>query len=949
MSVEFLVKVLPWPAEGDPGYINLHWIEKGGRSGMPGWPCASPLQMYSTRDFIGKNNKPVDFYICMSLQAEALDKVSKSTGKAYKAAVRKRENVLALKSLFIDVDEKNYPDAKALLVDFERFRHETSLPFPNAIVHSGGGYHFYYALNQSITLVEWQPLANSLSNAIKQHGLQADTQCTVDAARVLRLPATLNYKYDPPKKVVVKHLSDNDFSAEFLAGKLAPYQTSAPVQVGFQGLPIAGPPVPNNLAAGIEPPKAYLVPPQDLIHECPLFAEAIQTKGANYSNPLWNLTTLLATFMENGPSLARIMAKGHKTYVEADTDALYARKEKEKADRNIGWPTCKAFSDAGSTVCKTCPNFAGNKSPLNFAKKNGVMGTVPIKQTINVPGYVYENGRFFRIGYTKDDPPQEEKTLVFRHEIRDWGIPPVASAGEVPFLQFRVPAINNYPIKVPFGALPNAFKLTEVLADQRMVLNRYERKEMELFMPLFAQQLQDSKEQVLDEVSASGWNTNRKTGDVDGFSYNGVCYGEKFNRTARLLDPALHRQYSPCGTPDAWRKLADKFIEPDRHSVNTLVAASLAGPLVEFTGCSGLILSVYSTTGKGKSTGAKLGQAIFGSPKLGVNQLKDTTNSLYDKMASLHSLTCYFDESRFDVKDRDALFQMTSGKDKSRLTNAIQQREIRSWNTLLVLISNDGTSQIIDRSAPAHMRVLEVLVEHKPTNNLSFVDIDFLAGELENNYGHRGATYAKFLAKNIKRIKNDVLTTKQRLATITSADQEERFWIAIITCLLLGAQYGNELEFTNFDIQGMESFLIDTMNNMRRQRVTETINVNSFDSIHDLLTEYIKARRPTTARMGVDQNAKPIMLNSPEFNAKGVALNVQIGTVDKVLRVSESDFRRYCSMEKHSYKNLHDGFVRELGMTKVNGARIGGAGHKNAVERLWHFDMSKWPADKVFD
>ena len=43
-------------------------------------------------------------------------------------------------------------------------------------------------LTRALTREEWQPLANALAQAAKQHGLKCDTQCTIDSARVLRVP-----------------------------------------------------------------------------------------------------------------------------------------------------------------------------------------------------------------------------------------------------------------------------------------------------------------------------------------------------------------------------------------------------------------------------------------------------------------------------------------------------------------------------------------------------------------------------------------------------------------------------------------------------------------------------------------------------------------------------------------------------------------------------------------
>ena len=69
------------------------------------------------------------------------------------------------------------------------------------------------ALERSLTLAEWFPLASALAEATRQHGLLCDTQCTVDAARILRVPGTLNHKTNPPNPTSLISLGvrhDND-------------------------------------------------------------------------------------------------------------------------------------------------------------------------------------------------------------------------------------------------------------------------------------------------------------------------------------------------------------------------------------------------------------------------------------------------------------------------------------------------------------------------------------------------------------------------------------------------------------------------------------------------------------------------------------------------------------------------------------------------------------------
>jgi hypothetical protein len=77
-------------------------------------------------------------------------------------------------------------------------------------------------------------------------------------------------------------------------------------------------------------------------------------------------SVLGSTFIENGNVIAHEISKGHASYSEADTQAMYDRKVAERHDRGIGYPSCAAIKGAGCNACGSCPQFGKIKSPLNL-------------------------------------------------------------------------------------------------------------------------------------------------------------------------------------------------------------------------------------------------------------------------------------------------------------------------------------------------------------------------------------------------------------------------------------------------------------------------------------------------------------------------------------------------------------------------------------------------------
>ena len=117
---------------------------------------------------------------------------------------RKVTNVKHLKSFFLDLDcgpSKDFTNQTEAINELRKFCGKLSLPKP-LMVNSGRGIHAYWPLTERVCLDDWLPVAEALKKQCAQHGLLADPAVTSDAARILRVPSTHNYKSDPPSEVV---------------------------------------------------------------------------------------------------------------------------------------------------------------------------------------------------------------------------------------------------------------------------------------------------------------------------------------------------------------------------------------------------------------------------------------------------------------------------------------------------------------------------------------------------------------------------------------------------------------------------------------------------------------------------------------------------------------------------------------------------------------------------
>ncbi len=272
---------MPWPKDGE-GYVNIHWSEKKPNEAKPVWSGRASRTLdeaISVLDWITSQPGKREIYVCMSAQRTALEKISKK-GTKYLVPVRNQQNVIELKSLYLDIDFKagdhGYESAHDAVVALKSFIKATGLPAPSIIVRSGGGLHVHFCLSRVLTREEWQPLAMALVEAGKRHGLKADWQVTGNSARLLRIPGTENNKQDAPRPVTLAgNQTGSDYTPERLWQALEPYKVVVPSQ-GAKQLQFEQPgaalaeafkavPLSNELSAGIEKHEYTPVHLDDLV------------------------------------------------------------------------------------------------------------------------------------------------------------------------------------------------------------------------------------------------------------------------------------------------------------------------------------------------------------------------------------------------------------------------------------------------------------------------------------------------------------------------------------------------------------------------------------------------------------------------------------------------------------------------------------------------------------
>lgn len=926
---EFMSWVVPWPQAGDHGVVNIHWTVPD-QKGMRGKPFSQLADFLSFVRWANAHTKFVkDIYFCLSMQSE-VGKLS-AAGKA--TAKRIAENAVALTSIWIDSDikEKGYKTLEELLNALQKFITDARLPPPSALIHSGGGVHVYWISDHPLTVDEWRLYAYGLKDAALEHGFICDYGVTTDEARILRIPGTWNHKTVPPKPVRLLQLGTRyNFKTSLeairavsaVAKRVTMPPTTLPSFV-LRGKPAAA-------FAGLTPERfegiGYTDAPLDwkpLKDECGFFADALKTGGAKYSQPMWNLSTLMATFLGDGYALAHIMGDKHPGYSKETTDALWDRKLAERKDRGLGWPSCNAIQAAGCTRCAACPHFGQIKSPLNLTAtyvppevQPNVLavplggGTAVIIAPPNIeavarkkaalpPGYEYiaashETGKiiekdlgggrmrpeFVKIFLTDIDlsnawvEREPEKILHFHAET---------TKGIVEEITVKQADLATLP------TLTHSLTLQGILFTNPSLLGDF-------FM--FTLQKLHNAVAALRSVSF-GW--FEEDGAEAGFAYGGRLYLRGGTDTVCSMgDPETRKIYTPCGSIEPWFDCLKLVTSQKRPELEVITAAAFAAPLMHLTGQPNGTLSIFGDPGAGKSTALEVGAAVWGHRKLSKQQPDVSKKSLLEKMGQLCNLPIYWDDIRDYQMEKtgETLTSVSHGAEGGTLTRDRHQRRTGSWESILVVTSNysmvDYMLKKNKNDAATLYRTFEFQVtkEADPTDMPTY-EADRLMMKLANNFGNMGVRYAQLLASDPVWVAKEMATVEKEFAEAVKQKQEERFWLSLCVGILTGAKLA-ALVGVNFNIPAMRKFLMEVYVKQRDRVKVEAAIGGSEDHTRITLVSFVKSCSDNTLRtdkmlaVGSPGKSSVHMISHPHNQGNPIHVNWVMS--QNTLRISKEAF-----------------------------------------------------------
>lgn len=713
--------------------------------------------------------------------------------------VRLQTNVQAVKALWFDIDvgkEDCYPTKRAAVEALQAFISKTALPSP-MVVDSGGGLHVYWPLESELAFAEWRPLAEKLKQVAMACGLTIDVQCTSDAARVLRVPGTHNFKRDVARPVEVKRAA-GPFDAAAIGAALDTVVAALGIATRALAVPSAFDALGSNVEKTFDPLHFPTV-----VKNCPQMEAVFRARG-NVSEPVWYAALSIARLCRNPEKAIAAVSDGHPQYSADATEKKVAQLEA----RGIGPATCKKWSELVSNGCDSCrwkdkissPAVSGRKvleaAPPTVEVPQVVTGIeVPdlVVQELPNPPWPYkrrEGGGVVIEMEAKDDEPPQTVTLI------DYDFYPIKRIEDEDTQQHIVhwrahtltDGVKTFRIEPSSVATSN--DCGKVLGDLGVGVRPKHRNLMVDYMVAYVQQL--SKTIAAEKVlSRLGWRDDDRR-----FVLPGRCYGPNGVELVNV-NPDVQaglRGLESRGDFETWKQAQSFYnhrgYEP--HAFTFLTA--FGAPLFKFSGHKGAIISLVGPSGAGKSTVLHAANSVWGHPDelmLNGDKAGSTPTARIIKISLHNNLPVSVDEiTKLSADDVGTLCYMISqghGKDRATQRGKLAN-DMERWCTMMACSANlsiyEKLAENKSNASAEAARVFEMMVEAR-RNGMAEAD-EFLR-VLRNNYGLAGDKFAAYITANRDQVKQLVQSSIQKANDATGNDPVARFWTAAVGANIAGA------------------------------------------------------------------------------------------------------------------------------------------------------------------
>lgn len=871
-----------------------------------------------------KDSRVQKFYPTLEAAVDAAKQLQNNGFDSYYALAtfkdgssRQVKNAQAMRSLFLDLDcgvGKPYTTQVEAVHALKVFCKTTGIPRP-LLVNSGRGVHVYWALQDAIPVDEWVPLASRLKDLCDKHKLYADPVVTADAARILRVPGTLNYKDAPPKPVEVLFSDSGPTTAAQwgqILGNTPHSKKFAPAEMNDASKALLGSFVSKFKIIILKTAKG--VGCQQIGH--------IYAEQAGIEEPLWRAALSVANYCVDRSKAIHLISKKHLDY-----DANYTEK---KASETKGPYTCATFEKLSPGGCEGCPNRGVIRSPIvlgremeeataadnTVVEKLADVPTAPA-QTYVIPKYPPPYLRPKNGGVAKRVRGEDADIVVpiYHNDIYVVRRMVDVEFGESVLVRLHLPKDGVREFTLPLTAIGSKEEFRKHVAANGVAVVKID--ELMYYMSDWVNHLQMS---TIADISKRqfGWTDETLSsfvvGDKEIFA-DRIEFNPPSKATARLFPHFRSR-----GTLEEWEETVEFFNRPGFEMHQFAIGIGFGSPLMAFTALNAAMVHLWSEgTGLGKTTVMHCASSIWGNPEELMTTENDTTNTRMNRAELYKNIVLPLDEiTSSKAEDLSKMLKdYTHGHQRNRLGRSANVERIRghAWQQLCISTGNRSLIEIISSwkavSRAEAMRVFELHVTQADLPDKAVTDE--LSMRIKQTYGTACIPFMQYVIKNLADVRSLFKVTMEKLDRAIGLTAQERFYSAEAACSITGLIIAKRLGLHNFAIAPIVDWLIHAMR--KTKDATNELNVGVETLLNNYLAEnYNNILRIKSTDDGRDCHGDTEVLIIPDSTPR-IALVARYEYDVKKLYLMIKPFKDWCSKQHLNFYTVEDQLAK--GKTKA--------------------------------
>ncbi len=828
---------------------------------------------------------------------------------------RTQANVEYIKSFFLDIDckETGYQSKEEALSELEKFRTACGLPEPT-LVDSGGGYHAYWVLTKSVTAEEWLPIARAFKEACAVAGLRADPVVTADSARILRVPDTDNYKYDPPHRTAVIRYGAPLTFEEF--------KTCIGQQVVIPDVleiaPTAKRDGPNTggwLDPNIESRFRAILEKGD--EGCAQLNYAVENAD-KLEEPFWRAALSVAWRCTDGTRAVRAVSEGYPGY--SLNGAL------AKAEQTKGPYTCETFNTLRPGVCTACPHWGKIKSPILLGRAVIEPDPEPEEESPATPGKPprfpdlpagYVRGKTGGI-YRKGDDPK----LIYENEFHVIDRVSDNIKGETIAFKVAFPNDGERVFTIPMMIIASKDKFREELSRHGMVV--FGNKQMDEIMTYVGHWIRKLQKDRSATQSAYQFGWTKQMDMIilgsTGYSPGKMHYCPSSEVTAQFVD-----SFVPAGSLDEWKQVPEVYNHEGMEPYQFTLCAGFGSLLYPLAGTDGgLLLSVESPeSGRGKTYLAYVINSIYGHPRSNVLGAKSTDNAIISRLGVWNHLPVHIDEVTKWPAERlaDFIYSFNNGIGKARLNRSGTAERINktTWRNISIMTSNTMVFSALSttKALPLGemMRVMPIRLWEPLASDQA--QADALFSKLDTNYGVAGGLWAEYCVSHAAELSEAITVTKARLVEKVGFRHPHRFWLAGIACALVAGSVAVQLGLLPFDMKKVTAWVSKYCETLIAE--TDAVQERASDGVA-IIGDFLAENFNATVVVAGEANKRTL---SAVVTPKGNTLNVRVNESTGEVFLRLTAVNEFCRRTGRDLESVKQSLSRQNVPFNLTSCRIG--------------------------